>query len=401
MLKKIAPGPPSARPGPPPRPAVPGDPRDSVEFPRDEGAHFGVKTEWWYLNGHLRDAQGRRYGFHHALFDMPDAVDGRYNVDLPGMPGVVALDTGLTEEGAGRHSRSREMKVLPPGWSHPGLKEGRLDVQFRGSDGTWRLRRWSTGSLHVSGPTGRGHLNLEMEPVKPPLLMGGQGEIAMGPYGRSKYYTLPRLQARGSLTLDGEVRPVEGEVWLDHQWGDMQIFNGYAGWDWFGLQMADGTDINAFRFRDRQGGTVQATVGISRPDGSQAVSEKLELTPGRTWKSGETAVEYPLEWHLAVPDQGVDLRLRPTVDGQEMVGSPPRCYPELALKPTYWEGSVEVEGTVEGRPVQGRGFLELTGYADEHRAHLEPATVELARRLGEEARAACSEGDPPPARMDP
>ena len=30
-----------------------------VRLPADEGAHSGAKTEWWYLNGHLRDDQGR------------------------------------------------------------------------------------------------------------------------------------------------------------------------------------------------------------------------------------------------------------------------------------------------------------------------------------------------------
>ena len=29
----------------------------------------------------------------------------------------------------------------------------------------------------------------------------------------------------------------------------------------------------------------------------------------------------------------------------------------------YWEGAVEVRGTSAGRPVTGRGYVELTGYA--------------------------------------
>jgi len=30
---------------------------------------------------------------------------------------------------------------------------------------------------------------------------------------------------------------------------------------------------------------------------------------------------------------------------------------------TYWEGSVSIEGKKEGRPVKGKGYVELTGYA--------------------------------------
>jgi predicted secreted hydrolase len=30
---------------------------------------------------------------------------------------------------------------------------------------------------------------------------------------------------------------------------------------------------------------------------------------------------------------------------------------------TYWEGSVVVEGTRDGAPMSGRGYLEMTGYS--------------------------------------
>ena len=31
---------------------------------------------------------------------------------------------------------------------------------------------------------------------------------------------------------------------------------------------------------------------------------------------------------------------------------------------TYWEGSVRISGTRNGQPVHGRGYVELTGYAE-------------------------------------
>ena len=30
---------------------------------------------------------------------------------------------------------------------------------------------------------------------------------------------------------------------------------------------------------------------------------------------------------------------------------------------TYWEGAVDVSGQIGGRPVTGRGYLEMTGYS--------------------------------------
>ncbi|MDH3281566.1 MAG: lipocalin family protein, partial [Gammaproteobacteria bacterium] len=30
----------------------------------------------------------------------------------------------------------------------------------------------------------------------------------------------------------------------------------------------------------------------------------------------------------------------------------------------YWEGAVDVAGDHDGAPIKGRGYVELTGYAD-------------------------------------
>ncbi len=36
---------------------------------------------------------------------------------------------------------------------------------------------------------------------------------------------------------------------------------------------------------------------------------------------------------------------------------------ELDLAVRYWEGAVRVDGTADGRPVGGSGYVELVGYA--------------------------------------
>jgi len=36
---------------------------------------------------------------------------------------------------------------------------------------------------------------------------------------------------------------------------------------------------------------------------------------------------------------------------------------ELDLAVRYWEGAVRVEGTADGRPLGGSGYVELVGYA--------------------------------------
>jgi predicted secreted hydrolase len=55
---------------------------------------------------------------------------------------------------------------------------------------------------------------------------------------------------------------------------------------------------------------------------------------------------------VRVPGQALELSVRPILADQEMRVSFP-----------YWEGAVTLEGTRQGRALQGRGFVELTGYA--------------------------------------
>lgn len=371
-----------ASPPPPTRLLSKGEPL--VDLSQDEGAHPASKTEWWYLHGYLKDDQDRNYGFMHALFDAPDVIDARYNMDLPAMPGAGMLDLSLTDETAGQQYQHREMKIYPAWWSHSGIREGDLEESYKSTQGLWKLERIDSKSFVVKGPSGNGQMELKMTPTKPALMMGGEGEIKMGPYGLSKYYTFPRMQLEGTLEVDGRKRKVTGSGWMDHQWGDMSLFKGYQGWDWFGIQLNNQTEINAFHFRGENHATAHATVGIMNPDGTQSVTEQLKLTPGRTWTSPETNVTYPVEWHLSLPEKGLELDLKPTVDRQELVGHPPYSHPELAPKPTYWEGSMQVTGTIKGQPVAGRAYMELTGYAGPDALGSREVATELAQRLSEQ-----------------
>ena len=53
------------------------------------------------------------------------------------------------------------------------------------------------------------------------------------------------------------------------------------------------------------------------------------------------------------PEQDLTLEIRPVMADQE-----------LFTTVRYWEGAVDVEGERDGSPVTGRGYVELTGYAE-------------------------------------
>ncbi|NWF91415.1 MAG: hypothetical protein HXY46_00740 [Syntrophaceae bacterium] len=50
------------------------------------------------------------------------------------------------------------------------------------------------------------------------------------------------------------------------------------------------------------------------------------------------------------------MLLTPTVRDQELIT-------QESTRATYWEGSVNLEAKYQGKPVKGRGYAELTGYA--------------------------------------
>ena len=71
------------------------------------------------------------------------------------------------------------------------------------------------------------------------------------------------------------------------------------------------------------------------------------------WTSPRSGATYPSGWQIEVPRFDLTLRVTPIMRDQE-----------LPVSVRYWEGAVDVAGTKGGQPIQGRGYVELTGYAD-------------------------------------
>jgi predicted secreted hydrolase len=128
---------------------------------------------------------------------------------------------------------------------------------------------------------------------------------------------------------------------------------GTAGWDWAGINFADGAALMAFRMRDRAGATLWA--GGTRRDADGSVrtfsSEAVRFTTRRTWRSPSTGVLYPVA--MTVQVGGVDVALDPLLDDQELDS-------RTSTGTIYWEGAVRATGPAG----PGRGYLELTGYGE-------------------------------------
>ena len=94
------------------------------------------------------------------------------------------------------------------------------------------------------------------------------------------------------------------------------------------------------------------------PDGETTplVRDDVRLLPGRRWTSPSSSAAYPVEWRVELPGLQAGFDVVAALDAQEL-------HTDASTGVTYWEGAVDVSGQIGGRPVTGRGYLEMTGYS--------------------------------------
>jgi predicted secreted hydrolase len=211
-------------------------------------------------------------------------------------------------------------------------------------------------------------LKLRANSAKPWVLHGENGvsQKSAGEGRASHYYSGTRLTTEGSVIVDGQEIPVKGESWFDHEWASNQLTSEQIGWNWFSLILNDGTELMLYQMRLRGGGNDPHSSGTFVDNAGEALHLRVgdyTLTPVRYWKSPRTGGNYPIEWRVQVPGLQIDLIVRTPLPAQELV----------LLPITYWEGLVEASGTRGEHPVNGRGYVELTGYAGELVGLADPA----------------------------
>ena len=204
-------------------------------------------------------------------------------------------------------------------------------------------------------------LDLRLGDTRRPVLHGDHGYSRKGtaPGNASFYYSLTRMPTRGTVTIDGRAIEVTGVSWMDHEFGTTFLETDQVGWDWFSVQLDDGRDLMVFQLR-RRGRIDRSTIerhtgGAGRLVPQITFEDGFALEPGRMWTSTASGGRYPVEWRVRIPHESIDVSVRAALDDQELGTG-------QSTGVTYWEGAIDVSGAVKGRPAQGRGYLEMTGY---------------------------------------
>jgi predicted secreted hydrolase len=331
-------------------------PDHPIAPPQDSGAHPAFRTEWWYATGWLTTPDNQPLGFQITFFRSAtghDAADP--SAFAPSQ--LIIAHAALSDPAFGHlaHDQHIARQGFGLAYAQPGNTDVKLD--------TWRIIRAADGHYDVNVDADGFSLHLALTPTQAPLIQGERGYSRKGPRPEqaSYYYSEPQLRVTGSVvrpkaagsTSHGNTA-VSGMAWLDHEWSSTLLDANAVGWDWLGANLTDGSALMAFRIRSRDGHAMWAHAALRNPAGRVTMfdPDQVDFTPVRSWRSPRTNVPYPVS--MSVRAGTLTWRLDPLMDDQELDS-------RQSTGAVYWEGAVRVSR--DGTSV-GRGYLELTGYAN-------------------------------------
>ena len=308
------------------------------EFPRDHGEHRDFQTEWWYVVGVVKDTTGREFGFQFTLFRQAlqphttavnDWREGQIYMAHFAIADIENEEHIAFERFSRGHDRLSGVTTEP----------------FAAFIEDWGLKSTSDAysplALHTSAESYA--LELSLEATKSPVLHGEDGLSWKSPTNASYYYSIPRLETKGTLTTPEGVFEVSGSAWLDREWSTGILDENYSGWNWLALHLNDSQDVVLFNLVPANENTPVMPVGMLVDATGQRTRlnpDDWNMTPIRHWKT------WPVAWELEMHDR--TLVVDAAFDDQLM-----------STSVRYWEGVVFVHE--DGNRV-GEGYLELTGY---------------------------------------
>lgn len=331
------------------------------EFPADHGPHPRFRSEWWYVTGNLADSDHREFGFQLTFFRFALAPQSQRPTAKPA-PWTSAWRSSqvfmghfaISDVGAQRFYSAERMQRDALGLA------GAVAAPFRVWLGGWEMAAASAQPgifpLHLRAQEREFGMNLELGAGKPLILNGDRGlsQKSSEPGNASYYYSYSRLPAHGSVRVGADTYQVAGQAWIDREWSTSALSPAQTGWDWFALQLADGTELMLYQLRRADGSIDSASSGTwVGPQGKTVLlgAGDVRVEVLSHWSSNVDGKRYPSSWRVSVPKASLQLTVEPKLKDQEMRHSV-----------RYWEGAVRALGESQGQVVTGEGYVELTGY---------------------------------------
>ena len=323
----------------------------NFSFPADHGPHPAFRNEWWYVTGNLDSEDGGRFGFELTFFRFSLAPDIAPSGSAWRTNQVYIAHLAVTDGEDERFFTAQRYSRGALGLA------GAEASPFRVWIDDWRIEEGPQGAWRLVAEDEEFGIDVQLKPLKAPVLNGvdGLSQKSAEPGNASYYYSITRLETTGSIHIGEREIGVAGLSWVDREWSTSALADDQVGWDWFALQLSDGSDLMFYQLRLDDGsqdpqsaGTFVAANGVA----SHLERDDVEIMVLETWTSPEGGT-YPARWRLRIRRFNLDLVIDPVIADQE-----------LFTTVRYWEGAVDVAGNRSRATISGRGYVELTGYAE-------------------------------------
>ncbi|MEM7182450.1 MAG: lipocalin-like domain-containing protein [Spirochaetota bacterium] len=324
-------------------------------FPKDHSFHPEYKLEWCYFVGILQTKEGKRLGYELSFF----------RTHISAGSDLYPVHFAISDLQAKQH------KIAQFSDREIGGMAGYTANAFWSGD--YRVNILENGFQIIAKPR-QEQIALELQlsyPSEKDILLHGTNGYSQksrkDPSIYSYYYSIPRLQTKGRLSINGKKYTVQsGITWMDHEWTSkgqktVHLRSSKSAWDWLCLNLQDGTDLMVFNFRRSPKAEAETFATLRYPDGRVKTFKKEKqvfLMPSKEyWQSSKSGIRYPLQWQIRIPTEELDLAVGAFFPEQEFDGR------ETTFL-VYWEGAIQAKGKWKNKTVQGTGYLELKGYQE-------------------------------------
>jgi len=168
------------------------------------------------------------------------------------------------------------------------------------------------------------------------------------------YFSLTRMHAKGTITIDGEAIPVEGITWMDHEYGEFGTSANPVKWILQDMQLDNGFSISNVGILT--GGLqpaldtpMQGYATLESADGSTYLVASSVTPFGTTWKSDASGTTYFTKLRVQIPSFGADIVVSSLMDAQEFPAS---------NGGSVYEGVAKAEGRFQDADVTGTAWIE-------------------------------------------
>ncbi len=313
-----------------------------IDAGKDFKVHPGYSSDGQFVAANLKGDDGREFGVMlHIMCVNPEIDPNKYPVILS----IITMSDFTNHK-----YMAKEDACMAPNISY---SEERLDVTTPVS---YIRGNADTVECGTDLPDGAGRIDLKLKCTGPVLYNCATGQFPfLNDEVLAYQYSVPTMEATGTMKLDGREYKVSGPAWLDRQWGNgsEDFVKRTFKWKWMNLQLNNGYRISVWDVvvNDKK---ENAWATVLSPEGAHFVVDIEPFSKGEgEFYTGKTGQIYPTKYRIEIPQISsyFDVKVRDLPE-QEIVS---------AMGEDKYEAACTFTGSFMGKEVEGFNYVELVG----------------------------------------